>query len=151
MKRRRRPTPPSDIRRVTFRLPPDVENYRTWVAAIKDVDQRGDKRALLRLLRDGPEPSRDVLHHIADLIDRHALTRPQGRPRTPSYTSTRVQFMTRLAVNEVRAAVELEKAPVDAAIAQAAKYFGVDSDALEGAYRGKHGGMRRVNRRKTST
>jgi len=144
----RRPAPASDIRHVTFRMPPDLVIYRAWVDAIADVDKRGDKTALLRLLRDGPEPSKRALHHLADLLDRHTLVRARGRPRTPSYTSTREQHMIALALNEARAFVEIEKAPVDAAIAQAAKYFGVNSDALESAYRGKHGGMRRVNRRR---
>jgi hypothetical protein len=123
-------------------------NYRAWVAAIKDVDKRGDKTALLRLLRDGPEPSRVALHHIADLIDRHTLARPQGRPRQPSYTSTHEQWMTNYAVAQVRAAVEIEKMPVAEAVDAAARSLGVPAKALESAYRGKTGALRRINRRK---
>jgi len=124
------------------------ERDRPWLSALADVDQRGDKTALVRLLRDGPELPNSVRHHIADLIDRYALAHPRGRRRTPSYTATEKQGRLAWAADTVRANVGWRKVSPADAITEVARWFKVPADTLEAARRGKHGGLGRAKKRR---
>ena len=58
----------------------------TWIDAIACVDATGDKRALLKMLRETGSP-RDWL--IADLLERHQLRRMEAGSACPTTTCRR--------------------------------------------------------------
>jgi hypothetical protein len=73
-----------------------------WLEAIETVDRRGDKAALIALLKSGEVPTPEQLKHLADLLERHQLTRWQGQQATPSYDVTKDEQQLHRAVKEVR-------------------------------------------------
>jgi hypothetical protein len=115
--------------------------YCRWCRAFENIDRYGDKTELLALLLEG-----DLVHrHLADLLDRYELRRKRGKPRTPSYDrSYRMQYLE-MAVVQARRDVRGGMTVADAIEKHATN--GISEAALEAAYRGKHGGLRRIKKR----
>jgi hypothetical protein len=120
----------------------------SWYLAMEDIDKRGNKTALLALLRQQPEPH---FHHLADLLERYTLKHKPGRRRTPSYDRTAKQALLELAIPKIRAAVG-EGIRVKQAVEQCWKAYRVYSVSISEeelilAYRGSLGSMNKMKKR----
>jgi len=119
-----------------------------WYLALEDIDKRGDKTALLKLLRSGEMPA-TIGHHLADLLERYQLRRRPGRQRTPSYDRSDSEAVLLIAIDEVRARVK-KGMKVSDAITEVAKGYTwcrLSEDTLALAYAGQLGNMRRIGKR----
>jgi hypothetical protein len=75
-----------------------------WVVALGAIDKSGDKSTLIKLLMstDYVMPF-EVREFIADLLDRHELTKSKtGRPRTPIYERSLVEAMMLIGIQRIR-------------------------------------------------
>ena len=130
-----------------FWLTPEEEDHWAWFYALEQVDSKGDLTALLARLETCVPPA--MWPHVKDLFGRYRLKRVPGKPRTPSYEKgKRLLHDERLAraYDRVRA-LKATGLNVDDAIERAATEFGMQWSTLDVAYRGKHGGLRRAQKK----
>jgi hypothetical protein len=118
-----------------------------WLEAIETVDRRGDKAALIALLKSGEVPTPEQLKHLADLLERHQLTRWQGQQATPSYDVTKDEQQLHRAVKEVRDLVKRRDKSVAEALGQISKSSGIEENKLTNAYGGRRGSYNRLKER----
>jgi hypothetical protein len=123
----------------------DIDQHPGWYRALVALDKRGDKSALVALLRGEGELPPSIRRHIADLLERYQLKRRAGKQRTPSYDLTPTEAALALAIAEVRE--RPAKMSVTEAVMRSAKHNGVNPDTLAAAYSGKLGSWRRRGRR----
>jgi hypothetical protein len=111
-----------------------------WVDALAQLDGRGDKKPLQRLLRDC-ELQSEVGEYLADLIERRCVPLPRGRPSVPAYTIGDVNMSHLLAlrnVDDYRQRMSLEDA-----LEKAANESGLTVTALRLSFQGRHTSLRR--------
>ena len=75
-----------------------------FVLAINAIDNAGDQRELVSLLKSDVAITKAARWYLADLLERHVLKRKQGKPRIPAYDRSLVQWRLEEAGIEYRAA-----------------------------------------------
>lgn len=74
-----------------------------FVLAINSVDNGGDQSALVTLLRSDRVISEAARWFLADLLERHVFKRRPGRPTTPAYDRSFMQWQLEKAASAYRA------------------------------------------------
>jgi hypothetical protein len=117
-----------------------------WVNALEEIRHRGNKDALIALLRSpNAELTPQARWFLADMLDRYDLKKPASRPRTPAYDRPPAEeklFWGEKAVRE-----RDRRVSVRAAISEAAITYGISESSLEAAYNERRGSTRRVKKR----
>ena len=132
-----------------FWLDPATLNGDLLHALLK-IDHKNDKSQLLTLLRSEDfKMTRTERWYLADLLERHELKKPRGRPRSPAYERSSSEALLELGVmraNELRA--ENRKLKVRDALVLAAQDFSISETALAAFYDGRRGDRRRKAKRR---
>jgi hypothetical protein len=108
-----------------------------WVDALEDLDDRGDKRQLIALLRSKYPMLDEARDFLADLIER-GVAKPPGKPRTPKYRASDKETALAFAHSSVKRLIKQGKTH-DEAIAVIAEEIGVLEKVLANSYAGKRG------------
>src|SRR5262245_38339474 len=123
-------------------LRPEGE-MRPWIDALRELDLRGNKAPLIKLLRDKRTSlPNDARWHVADALERFQLNLIQGGRggrRTPSYDLSMHVAQLDAATKSVRRAVK-DGMSLDEAVSRKAEHYGVDEEALRSDLAGKHTG-----------
>ncbi len=122
-----------------------------WLEGIHDADTNFENTLkLVNLLRSDLKLTKQARLHFADLLERRMFARRNGRPRTPSYSSTPRDAFLSAAMIEVRDLVNARTNPktVSAAVEEVAKAQGIPVETLENAYKGKSASTRRIQKRR---
>jgi hypothetical protein len=124
-----------------------IPKWPDWYEALEDIDKRGNKDALVKLLQSDREMPRGFRYPLGDLLDRHKLKKKRGRPRLPSYDRSLAEVRVFWAITYARTYVKDDRMKVRDAIAKAAAQFDMSENVVANAYAGRRGSMRRVARR----
>lgn len=116
-----------------------------WVAALDQLDRRGDKKPLTDLLRSSRELPPRAREYLADMIER-GVPSPATRPRTPAYRMSEIDFQLMLANKAVRSYVT-SGMPVKEALRKVAHDLQLNEGELATAYAGKRGSLNRSKHR----
>lgn len=112
-----------------------------WVNALEDLDDRGDKRQLIALLRSKYPLLDEARDFLANLIER-GVARPPGKPRTPRYRASDAETVLVFARSSVK---KLSKqVGLDEALTKVAEEIGVSKTVLANSYEGRRGSARPV-------
>ena len=101
-----------------------------WIEALWEIDRRGDKQTLLKLLRSKERMPHAARFYVADLIERYQLKRKRGGAahQTPAYDRSPQEAKLLRAIASARQQINDEGAAPDEALKLAAKVWGVKSN-----------------------
>jgi hypothetical protein len=111
-----------------------------WINALVAIDARRDNTDLVALLKSDKTIPGHARWHIADLLERHQLTRRRGGQATPSYDKSKQDMYLSWAADEVRTE--------DVTLEDAARTYGVSVESLALYLGGRHGSAHRMKKRR---
>ena len=123
-----------------------------WIDALEDIDRRGDKTALLALLRADSTMPREARCFLADLIDRYTLKKKRGRQRVPLYDKSHTEALLEMANEDVDDLMATKVISLRDAADIVRKSYGLwevvnGNDPLLNFRRGSRGSTRRMKKR----
>jgi hypothetical protein len=120
---------------------------RPWYEAMDALEQRGDKKPLIKMLLDPKcEVTPAVRECLADLLKRHTLVRLPHEQQIPIYAVSQADLLFLVMTGQLLKLKE-NGTPHKEAIARVANDWNVDEDKLADAVNGKRGSLRRTQNR----
>ena len=122
-----------------------ISAFFRWRVAIEKAEG-GDTSGVIKLLHSGKAIPPESQSLLADLLDRHRLTKKRGRQRRPSYETSPEESKLIKAAFLVRERQDKGKR-FEAALAEVAGHRNIDTGKLRNFMQGK--GSRRSRRLRT--
>lgn len=123
----------------------DIDRNWDWYKALLALDEEGNNRPIIRLLK-AKAPPVSISVHLADVFNRYDLVprKTTGPKARPTYQRSKAMIVLESAVQEVRE--RARRIPREQAIEKAALRRKLNPDTLREACDGKHGGLNRARR-----
>lgn len=117
-----------------------------WREAVLATEAGDNTLLVAKLMHPDTVLGHYMQHILGDLLQRHVLVKPRGRPRQPLHSKSTIETSLRWAGDQARVYI-MDGLNREDAVALAAKNFDVDPVKLQNLIDGKRGSSRRKNKR----